>query len=109
MLWMLACPSHSDTCGLQDVHRAGVPKHVGRHPLLRDRRLFLSGGTNVLIKDVLKPSASHSSPTSVVEHFFGIADLPHLEPGIESRGGFLPQWQNTFSPPIAAAPRQTLK
>ena len=72
MLWMLAWPSHSDTflmstCGLENVHRATVAKHVRRNAFFHNGRLLFPSGADMLIEDVLESSAGHGPPAGVME------------------------------------------
>ena len=55
-----------------------MAKHMWRHTLIRDRRLFLSSGTDVFIEDVLESSSRHGPPASIEKHFLGDVIRPYF-------------------------------
>lgn len=76
LAFLLLAPFQFVPAGCAQLHRRGVPEHVGRDTLLPDRRTSLGGSRRVLVHQ--RPKASRLSAPRRVEGKTGSMDVQRL-------------------------------
>ena len=88
------------------VHGATVPQHVRRHALVRQRRLFLDGGRDVLGQSMRETVPAHSSAVSIEKQLRGLTRRANRQPCPQHGLRLAPQRQHALAPPFPENPNR---
>ena len=83
------------------VHRTGMPQHVRRNPLAKDRRLLLCRALDVLRQTERKSVAGHGLPAGIEEYLGSLRIGTDRKPRAQCELSLLPEREDPFTPSLA--------